>query len=397
MGIHHYGDIPDSIVTKPFIPLGYNVYTLFRVTGHEYLNKALSTLSDKLYEFAVARLDEAIMTSQLLIAGKLKDPDKVLLYAFFPPVITLQTSLQQGVTKLLYGESSSTSFCVVNDITREIVFILCSHQEDGIPVDWWVAGPEDELLNRRHIKFGMKIKEIPQKIKSIYKVGERLTDILRDIRNERTPQFGAAAFVVCPVYGSGASNFLVENSNYEVLCGLSDGMNAKKVYKLPDYWFCYVPWPPFIQTLALLGRANFAKRLAGLSTDFKLYSQPVEDELVQSLKDELPEVWEVNFVRKWRERGLPTPLMTLECELPNLLKQSTYENEIFDWKYPEELSPIYLEALGMELEEALHGIFLDITHETDPSASIDRTWILATGYGRKTKIMKEETEKSSEK
>ena len=61
---YHYGDVPDHIVTKPFIPLGYNVYTLFREVGHEYLNKALNTLSNSLYDFAVSRLDEAIMTSR---------------------------------------------------------------------------------------------------------------------------------------------------------------------------------------------------------------------------------------------------------------------------------------------------------------------------------------------
>ncbi|MHA1651937.1 MAG: hypothetical protein ACTSYB_17255 [Candidatus Helarchaeota archaeon] len=383
---YHYGDVPDNIITKPFIPLGYNVYTLFRETGHEYLNKALNALSSQLYDFAVVRLDEAIMTSRNLIAGKVTDPDKVLLYAFFPPVITLQVDLQQGVNKLLYGESASTAFCVINDITREIVFILCSHQESGIPVDWWIAGPDDELLDRRHLKYGMKIREIPKKVKSIYKVGERLVNILKDIRNERTPQFSLSAFVVCPVYGSGACNFLVENSNWEVLCGLHDGMNSKDLYKLPDYWFCYVPWPPFIRTLSFLGRGNFAKRLAGLSTDFRLYSQPIEDKMVPLLKEKVPEVWEINFIKKWHDRGLPTPLMTINCQLPNFADKKTYDEEKFDWIYPNDLKSIFLEDLEMEMEEALHGLFLNITHETDKTLKIDKSYILSTGYGRKTKI-----------
>ena len=386
MGKYHYGDVPDKIVTKPFIPLGYNVYTLFREVGHEYLNTALNALSNSLYDFAVARLNEAIMTSSELIEGKLTDPDKVLLYAFFPPVLSILTKLQQGVNKLLYGDSASTAFCVINDITREIVFILCSHQEDGIPVDWWIAGPEDDLLERRHIKYGVKLRNIPKHVKSIQKVGERLTDVLRDIRNERTPQFSAAAFVVCPVYGTAASNFLVENSNWEVLSGLCDGMNAKATYKLPDYWFCYVPWPPFIQTLALLGRGDFAKRLAGLSTNFRLFSQPVEEEMRGLLKNDVPEVWEVNFVRKWKERGLPTPRMTVECQLPDFQDKSTYEEEKFDWKYPRDLTPIFLEDLGMDIEEALNGIYLDVTHETDRDSKIDRKSIISMGYGRKTKI-----------
>jgi hypothetical protein len=388
---YHYSDVPDTIITKPFIPLGYNVYQLFKEMGHEYLNKALNALSEKLYDLGVARLDESIMTSRNLIEGKIpqSEAQKILLYAFFPPVITLQVDLQQGVNKLLYGESSSTAFCLVNDITREIEFILCSHQEEGIPVDWWVTGgANDEVLDRRHIKYGVKLKDIPKKIKSIHRVGELLMDVLKDIRNERTPQFAAAAFVVCPVYGSAGANFLVENSNWEVLSGLSDGMNAKDIYKLPDYWFCYVPWPPFIKTLALLGRSNFAKRLAGLSTDFKLYSQPVEDEMVPYLKGLIPESWEISFVRKWNERGLPTPRMTVECQIPDLTKKSTYENEDFNWRYPSDLRAIFLEDLGMEIEEALRGIFLDVTEETDKDLKIDKTFIISTGYGRKVKVWK---------
>ncbi len=383
---YHYGDVPDDIVTKPFIPLGYNVYTLFREVGHEYLNDALSALTGSLYDFAVVRLDEAIFTSRDLIAGKLSQPDKVLLYAFFPPVITLQVDLQQGVNKLLYGDSASTAFCVVNDITREIVFILCSHQEDGIPVDWWIAGPDDELLERRHIKLGMKLRDIPKKTKSLYKVGERLTHILQDIRNERTPQFSLSAFVVCPVYGTGACNFLVENSNWEVLSGLCDGMNSKDQYKLPDYWFCYVPWPPFVRTLAMLGRGNFAKRLAGLSTDFKLFSQPVEEEMRSLLKQKVPEVWDINFVRKWNERGLPTPRMSIECQLPDFKDGRTYIEEKFDWVYPGDMKAITLEDLDMTIDDALHGIYLDITHETELDEVMDTSKIISTGYGRKTQI-----------
>lgn len=386
MAKYHYGDVPDEIVTKPFIPLGYNVYNLFREVGHEYLNKALNALSTSLYDFAVVRLDEAIMTSQRLIKGELPYPDKTLIYAFFPPVITLQIDLQQGINKLLYGESASTSFCVVNDISREIVFILCSHMEDGIPVDWWVAGPDDELLERRHIKYGMKLRDIPKRSRSIHTTGERLISVLMDVRNERTPQFNSAAFVVCPVYGTAASNFLVENSNWEVLGGLCDGMNAKDRYKLPDFWFCYVPWPPFIRTLAMLGRADFAKRLSGLSTDFNLYSQPVEKEMVPLLKDQVPEVWDVNFQRKWNERGLPTPRMTIECQLPDFTSKKTYESEAFDWKYPDDQYGIFLEDLGMDLEEALNGIYLNITHEVDKDVKVDQSYIISCGYGRKMKI-----------
>ena len=213
-------------------------------------------------------------------------------------------------------------------------------------------------------------------------------DVLKDVRNERTPQFSAAPFVVCPVYGSAASNFLVENSNWEVLCGLCDGMNAKDVYKLPDYWFCYVPWPPFVKTLSLLGRGNFAKRLAGLSTNFRLYSQPVEDEMIPYLKGLIPEVWDLNFIRKWRTRGLPTPQMTIECKLADLTKKSTYEKEAFDWTYPENLKPIFLEDLELDIEDALHGIFLNVTHETDKDTKIDKTSILSTGYGRKMRILR---------
>ena len=74
------------------------------------------------------------------------------------------------------------------------------------------------------------------------------------------------------------------------------------------------------------------------------------------LKAKVPEVWEINFVRKWNERGLPTPRMSIECQLPDFQDERTYNEEKFDWTYPENMKAITLEDLDMTIDDALHGI-----------------------------------------
>jgi len=72
----------------------------------------------------------------------------------------------------------------------------------------------------------------------------------------------------------------------------------------------------------------------------------------------------------------------------HFLDKKTYEEEAFDWKYPSDLQSISLEDLGMDIMEALKGIFLDVTHETDKDLKIGKDHIISTGYGRKTKVSK---------
>jgi hypothetical protein len=61
---------------------------------------------------------------------------------------------------------------------------------------------------------------------------------LKDIRNERAPQWSLASYQTCVLWTSGMLNAIGEPSNYEALAFIHDGINAKN-FGLPDYYHCY--------------------------------------------------------------------------------------------------------------------------------------------------------------
>ena len=289
-----YGEIDDSIATKRYFPMGKHLWAIYRELGFEhFIDAMMGEISDSLvYDVFKIRLDEALMGAKEVMDGVNKQPEKSLNWAIFPPVIPLRGDLAQGTMKLMYGDSMDISFIMVLDTSNEIFFILNGHLEDGIPVDWWLVGPEDDLLDRRHRKVGIKMRDLPKKAKDNHKLGEWCTEILKDIRNERTPQWQGSAYNVACVYMSAVMSFLIEPSTWEVGGMLWDGMNAKRVYGMPDYSFTYVPWPSFFMMLLHLNRGSFMEKIIGLATQSKLVVQSFEEKIQQFIKYIEPKLYD---------------------------------------------------------------------------------------------------------
>jgi len=106
-----YGDLPDTIRTKPFWPLSRVLWLGYTQLGYDAFEKALPIIPEVAYDFIKIRLDEAIMTEQDCIKGILQSPERTMAYLLFPPITTVRTDLQQGLSKLLYGDS--IDICVV--------------------------------------------------------------------------------------------------------------------------------------------------------------------------------------------------------------------------------------------------------------------------------------------
>ncbi|HUY00168.1 MAG TPA: hypothetical protein VMV49_11475 [Candidatus Deferrimicrobium sp.] len=382
--MHSYGEIPDTSATKRFIPIMRYVFRIFKTLGIEYLENLVRNLSGEvLYDTFKIRLNASIEFAKSVIDGNVPNPSKTMTYAFFPPVITIRGDLQQGTGKLLYGESNDISFICLNDLTQEIFFVLNLHCEDGIPVDWWLAGPEDELLDRRHIRYGYKLREIAKKTKNLTKAGLSLIDLLKDVRNERTPQWAHSNYLTSMVFGTGAINLLNEVSSYEAMGSIYEGISMKRI--LGEYLFCYVPWPPLIETLALMNRASFILRLIGLETGGNLYLSQIEREARKIVKNIAPDAFGLGCYYTWEHEGVPTPPMTLGVQIPNLKEKQTYTEEKFDWIFPEG-KRITLEDLNMNVEEALDGILTDLDQDFPITQKFTRDHIISTGMGLKTKF-----------
>ncbi len=383
-----YGDIEDSVKTKPYWALNQNLMMVHRALGWDYMKMALTETVSNFYDIVKLRLDEAIQTSKLLLDGRLPNADKTFAYSFFPPVICIRSDLQQGTTVLLYGESTDTTYVVTSDLTGEIAFLLNTHSESGIPVEWFLVNEEDELLDRRHLKLGWRIRDIPTKTKDLTKAGFRLIDVLKDIRNERTPQWSLSAYNTLMVFGGGVCNAGLEQSNYECLSYIWEGVNARKTFG--DYYFCFTPWPPFLNTLFGMPRPSFTSRFCGLSSGHNLYLHQMQFPGVAGnpgtwFNDTIPETIDIVWMKKLKEIGYPTPSQTLGLEPPDVSKKSTYEKEAFDYKYPEG-DRITAEKLGLTPEECLEGLYLDLNHETPVDEKITPEKVISQGLGRGTKF-----------
>lgn len=330
------------------------------------------------------RLDITISTAKAIIENAVENSSMLVSYMLFPPVVSIRSDLAQGTNRLFYGESADFTFVVINDIENEVFFMLNGHCEDGIPVDWWLVKPDDALLDRRHLKLGYKVRELPKKVKNLTDCGTRMIDILKDVRNERTPQWSASTYGTAMVYGMGMANLLLERSSWEAYASIWDGISTKKM-GLPDYWYCYVPWPSLILTMMQLGRPAFTTRFCGIATGHMLYIQGLEKTAIKWLSTDFPEVWQ-NAVIEQFERGLPLPTHTLDCELPNLKDDRIYRESKFDWNYKDTENFLKLSKLDISIDEALKGILTDITHESKGPYS--KSNVFSIGMGMNTKAIK---------
>ncbi|NVM04737.1 MAG: hypothetical protein HWN67_20625 [Candidatus Helarchaeota archaeon] len=390
-GNYKYGDLPDDMITKPYIPLSRHIWNLYKVLGYQELFEVIlpRASTEILYDVFRTRLDESILTARDVLDGVIQHPDKRLAWMIFPPVLPLRADLTQGTMKLLYGDSLDMTFFIITDLEQELLFLLNGHMESGVPVDWWIVGPDDEILERRHLKYGFKLKDAFKHTKDITKCAYQVTDVLRDIRNERTPQWATTPYCVCMVWMTGAIGFIVELSMFEMIGMIWDGVAAKRTYGLPDYWFAYIPWPSMVQMLLYMSRGDFILRLAGLLSSNRLCLNHIEQENLETLKELLDGTgfWEHAIINAWT-RGFPWPSHSLKAKPPNLKKKAIYKTEKFDWKYPEGrwITP---DDLEMSVEEICRGILLDITHKTKPWSVNPKDEIVSIGWGRDIEVFKD--------
>jgi hypothetical protein len=390
-----YGDIEDSLRTKKFLPIARHVWRLHKEVGWDVWEEASSSLRSVIEDIMRTRLTESIMTSKDLIEGKIAEEDaqKIITYTLFPPAILTRSDLQQGAMKLLHGESIDSSFILVDDMTEEIFTIINCHMEDGLPADFWFAGvkEDDELLDRRHMRLGYKLREIPKKTKNFTKCADACIDILKDVRNERTPQWATTPYHTAIIWLSCAINIISELSSYDSMGEMYDMINAQRVYKLPDYYAAMIPWSSTLQMMSMMKRRDFQLRMMGLFQSHRFSIKGVEDIGVEWMTKDHPELWDSAVERQW-EMGVPMPIDSLNVKIlglkePGKIPNSVFEKGEFNWDFPG-TNRIKLENLGMDSREAIKGVNLDITHDTPSDYNVTPDNIISTKMGRDTKILK---------
>ena len=382
-----YGEIDDNLVTKRFFPLSRHLWRVYKEIGYTFIDDFLPEISDALiYDVAKLRLDDAIQSAKNIVEGVNKYPEQSLTWSVIPPVLALRGDLAQGTMKLIYGDSCDVSFIGIFDTKNEILGIFNAHVEDGVPVDWWIVGPDDGLLDRRHRKLGIKLKELPKKSKNINQMGLRLIETLKDVRNERTPQWSTSKYVVGMLYASGVVSCLFEPSTWEVFGQLWNGINAKRVFGMKDSWFAFTPMPQLLNMFMLLERSECITKMAGLSIGHNMAIQMFEEVAQNYARDLEPEIYQEYF-ESYIDEGAFWPKQTLGYTAPKLNSNKTYKSEeaLLDWKYPkgDRITP---ESLGMTVQEFTKGVYFDIDHEVEPGSVDLNEKIISRGWGIETRI-----------
>jgi len=381
--MHLYGDIPEETAIKPYLPIMRPVWDFYQQLGWERTTQLFEEFEKVAYYFFEDRLNESIKTSQAILHGKLGEEEakKTLSYIITLPPVTIRSDLTSGTTKLVAGESFDVTWIAMSDISKEIFIFLNAHCEDGIPVDWWIVRSEDELLDRRHMKYGMKIRDMPKKTKNINQLASRVRSVLFDIRNERTPEWGQSLYLVAPVWVTACANYYTAGTNFETQGELYDGWAAKRDYGLPEPCFTFDPFPTILSALFNTGRKAWMQKICQLLTEGQMYYQPLEERTRLYFHKQFPEIFDVLLKRL--AKGLPFPIQSINAEMPNVKNKKT-PDERFKLSYPTE-ERIYTDDLGLTLDEVVAGVFFDITPETKPQ-KIDDSSILSTGIATNTEI-----------
>ncbi|MFX0137897.1 MAG: hypothetical protein ACFFDN_29920, partial [Candidatus Hodarchaeota archaeon] len=405
MAQHTFGEIPDDIKTKYHFPLGTNIWQMFKDMGWDWLEYMFTEFGKNIFELSRNRLDESVYTARDVYDGKFNENqvDKTFTYAFCPPVLAIRSDLQSGTMKLLFGDSGDVTFLVIHDFFEgEIQFALNLHLEEGIPVDWWIIKADDEFFDRRHMKLGIKLKDIQKKSKNLDQAADRIIATLRDARNERTPQWNNSSYNICVTWCSNTLNMILESSSFEVIGFIFDGMASKYAYKLNDYWFNWWPVPAMIGSYAYAGvsfRPQYVELLAGLFTEHRLFLHPIEEENRPIVDEYTPEVFTF-MENKWEKKGMIMPYQSMKRVLPNTRNKKIYKNAdknpgLLDTKFPDDPQGRFnLDNLNLTFEESLSGAYLDITVDSRKK-DVSQDIIISKNYGRHTEFLWEEYSEES--
>ncbi|MHA1230286.1 MAG: hypothetical protein ACTSPQ_06535 [Candidatus Helarchaeota archaeon] len=374
------GDIPDKVITKQFLGLTPHLYHIFKHVGWDYYKNGIKKLEGAVNSLLSIRMKEGIQISKMTVSGELKEPSKTLCYMLHPSIVPCRADLMVGTMKLLYGESVDVSFILIDDDTREIAFIVNSHLEDGIPVDFFIIERNDETLDRRHMKLGYKLRDIPKKSKTLEKCGASIIDVLYDIRNERTPQWSNSTYLTAQSWISCAINIIIECTGFQTHGLFWDGVNAKRRYKLKDDYCRFYPYPPLLNTLFMMQRPQYIGRAAGLFNSHQMIIKGVHPTPLQWVKDNFIEAYNLGIRKQLEDDGVNLPIVNMNTKVNTDPEKG--------WEFMKG-TKITVEDLGMSsADDALKGVLLDVNHETPPDTKVDESNIISIGWGLKTKFLK---------
>ncbi|MFX0138643.1 MAG: hypothetical protein ACFFDN_33685, partial [Candidatus Hodarchaeota archaeon] len=125
--VHTYGEMPDDLYLKPFLPLLSFLWRVYKELGWDGVDNYDRMGDEGIYDFFETRLNESIYTCKDVIDGKINEPEKVLSYIIMVPSLVIRSDLVIGTQKLFGGDSTDITFAVVHDYNAELLILLNCH------------------------------------------------------------------------------------------------------------------------------------------------------------------------------------------------------------------------------------------------------------------------------
>ena len=218
---------------------------------------------------------------------------KWLCHLSHPPAYMVRPDLGFPTTQLLYGKYATTIWAHIDYWRGEFDWLEGFHNEDGVPVQYWIIGTSEEIaqhfdqedreklltpteftaapkditasLDRRHLRTGIKLRDMPKKCPfDLHEWLRPVRDIVKDLREEMFPKWVHATLYlsVSPgIFGVSTQQNFWANTQWWGDPWVA--MNAPK-YGIPLEVFGSEPLPPLLNTLITLPKAVWTRRLGEL-------------------------------------------------------------------------------------------------------------------------------------
>lgn len=306
-----YSDL--DFFNKENLLLSPHVFRIFKLLGFNYIKKLFSNFAQNVNKITGIRLNNMFMHSKKLLEGKISQQEAKRIMNFFHPLfLTCRLDLINGLTNLLYGNSVNLNTILINDITLDITNYYERHLEQGIITEFELFSPD--IFNIKDKIMNIALNKAYQATKSATKTCRIYQRFFTEKRQKELTEYPSSNNSIFLINLSNFLNTLLELSNYENLGFFWDYYNGKRIYKLPEASLVIFPNFPFIKTLMLSNRYNAMKTLGRLSSDKNLAINPIENILINWIKDNFPEIYQNLLIKNW-EKGIPTPRISLEINI----------------------------------------------------------------------------------
>ncbi len=288
LGFEHLA--PDGMVTEPWMINWIHERGGIRMEEYDRL------IYEEFVEWAY-RVLHAIDVCKKAVTEKPEITEliksKWLCHLSHPPAYMVRPDLGFSTTQMLYGKYATTMWCHIDWWRGEFVWLQGYHNEDGVPVQHWIIGTSSEIaqhfdeedrqklltpsdfmavpsditapLERRHLRTGIKLKEIPKKSPyDIFKWLGLARDVVKDMREEMFPKWTHATLYMSPSPGNFGigSQHTFWTAQFWSLVWMA--MNATRLLGIPMIFYTYEPLPPILNTLLALPSELWTRRLEEL-------------------------------------------------------------------------------------------------------------------------------------